>query len=290
MTPNEFQASRKTVQTPSGEISYIEAGEGPAALFVHGFPLNSFFWSGALARLGDLRHCLAPDLMGLGYTRRDPKAQLDFASQAQMLLEFMDALEIHHADLVSNDSGTAIVQILTATAPDRVRSLCLTNGDTHDNYPPEAFKAAYDLAVAGQLADALAVMLDQPELARSEAALGRSFQFPDRLSVDVLGVYLSPLTSTDARRNDTNQYIAAMDSRQMLAVEDKLKALEIPVLVVWGDDDVFFSTSWGRRLVDTFPRSRLEILEGARLFFPAERPEEFCALLREHWSSIPYNR
>jgi hypothetical protein len=40
MTPQQFNTNRKTVQTPSGTISYVEYGKGPVALFVHGVLLS----------------------------------------------------------------------------------------------------------------------------------------------------------------------------------------------------------------------------------------------------------
>src|SRR5215813_14048055 len=35
---------KRSIQTPSGRISYIEQGKGPVALFVHGVLLNGHLW------------------------------------------------------------------------------------------------------------------------------------------------------------------------------------------------------------------------------------------------------
>ena len=55
MTPQQFNTNRKTVQTPSGTISYVEYGKGPVALFVHGVLLNSYLWRHQLATLSSTR-------------------------------------------------------------------------------------------------------------------------------------------------------------------------------------------------------------------------------------------
>ncbi len=68
MDAKAFHASRRFLQTSFGRIAYIERGTGDVALFLHGFPLNSFQWRGALDRLSSHRRCIAPDFMGLGYT------------------------------------------------------------------------------------------------------------------------------------------------------------------------------------------------------------------------------
>src|SRR5579875_430704 len=112
MTPDEFHKSRKTLKTPSGAISFVERGAGPVALFIHGVPLNGYHWRHALGATSDLRRCVAPDLMGLGYTSVGVGQDLSFESQARMLFQFLDALGVDRVDLVGNDSGGAIAQIM----------------------------------------------------------------------------------------------------------------------------------------------------------------------------------
>src|ERR1700736_4818855 len=63
-----YDKERRFAQTTFGRIAYIDRGTGPAALFLHGFPLSSFQWRGAIDRLSAQRRCLAPDSMGLGHT------------------------------------------------------------------------------------------------------------------------------------------------------------------------------------------------------------------------------
>jgi pimeloyl-ACP methyl ester carboxylesterase len=278
--------SRKTVDTPSGRISYVETGGGPAALFVHGVPLNGYHWRYALEGLADLRRCLAPDLMGLGYSEVGPEQPLDFDAQALMLLRFLDALRVEAVDLVGNDSGGAVAQILATRAPHRIRSLTLTNCDTHDNWPPEAFLPIVDLGKAGRFGHALADLLAHPEAARSLQGLGVGFEFPERLTEEVLAVYLTPVTATQERRSQISRYVAAQDCAQTVRIEERLKALDTPTLIVWADSDAFFPVRWAHWLARTIPGTRkVAILKGAKLFFPEERPDAFRALVREHWQA-----
>lgn len=64
-----YRRSRRFAELPVSRVAYAERGRGPAALFVHGFPLNGFQWRGALERLHMRRRCIAPDVMGMGFTR-----------------------------------------------------------------------------------------------------------------------------------------------------------------------------------------------------------------------------
>src|SRR5882757_10204811 len=122
-----------SVETPSGHISYASAGSGPVALFVHGVPLNKHLWRHQLAKLSDIRRCIAVDLLAHGETEIAPNQDVSVTANAEMLKQFLDALKIDQVDLVGNDSGGGIAQIFAALNPERVRSLTLTDCDTHDN-------------------------------------------------------------------------------------------------------------------------------------------------------------
>ena len=116
-------ATRHSVQTPSGLISYVEQGQGPVALFVHGVLLNGHLWRHQLAHLSDIRRCIAPDLLAHGGTEVTKGGDVSVTANARMILEFLDALGIDQVDLVGNDSGGGIAQIFAARNPSRVRSL-----------------------------------------------------------------------------------------------------------------------------------------------------------------------
>src|SRR5262245_26837209 len=97
-------AQKGNVQTKSGNIAYVEQGEGPVALFVHGVLLNKHLWRKQLAALGDVRRCIAADLLAHGDTEISPDQDVSVTANAEMLREFLDALGIDKADIVANDS------------------------------------------------------------------------------------------------------------------------------------------------------------------------------------------
>src|SRR4030088_2592269 len=155
MNDKQGTSTMRHVETPSGRISYVEAGSGPVALFVHGVLLNKHLWRHQLSGLSDIRRCIAVDLLAHGDTEIEPNKDVSVTANANMLREALDALGIDQIDLVGNDSGGGIAQIFTAHHPQRVRSLTLTNCDAHDNWPPDAFKPFLAMAAAGGLPDTL---------------------------------------------------------------------------------------------------------------------------------------
>src|SRR6516225_2891925 len=173
---------KRSVQTASGRISYTEEGVGSVALFVHGVLLNGYLWRHQLADLCDIRRNIAVDLLAHGDTEIAPDQDVSVTANAKMLKEFLDALPIDQVDLVGNDSGGGIAQIFAATYPERVRSLTLTDCDTHDNWPPEAFKPFLAMAANGGLRRTLEAMLADKNVYRSPQALAPAYEDVSQVS------------------------------------------------------------------------------------------------------------
>jgi pimeloyl-ACP methyl ester carboxylesterase len=284
METTQALAVRHSVQLPSGRISYLEQGSGAVALFVHGVLLNGYLWRNQLAGLSDIRRSIAVDLLAHGDTEIAPGQDLSVTANAKMLKEFVDALKIDQVDLVGNDSGAGIAQIFAALYPQHIRSLVLTNGDCHDNWPPEAFKPFLAMAAAGGLEKTLNAMLSDKSVYRSQQALGPAYERPDRISDETIEKYLRPLVRSQARTRDFERFLAAFDNKHTLDVERQLNALRAPTLIVWGTDDIYFPVKWSHWLSENIPGTRRRVeFEGARIFFPEERWQDFNEELREHW-------
>lgn len=151
-----------------------------------------------------------------------------------MLKEVLDALQIDRVDLIGNDSGGGIVQIFAALNPERVRTLTLTNCDTHDNRPPEAFKSFVEMVKAGRLRDTLNAMLADKAIFRSPGALGLAYEQPETVTDEDIETYLRPLVRSWQRTHDLERFVAAFDNKHTVAIEPRLRQLQAPTLIVWG--------------------------------------------------------
>jgi haloalkane dehalogenase len=289
MTTAEFHASRRFVETRFGRIAYVERGSGAVALFLHGLPLNGFHWRGAIARLSASRRCVAPDFLGLGYTETRPDQDLGPTAQADMIAAVLDALSIDAVDILANDSGGAVAQLLVARHPARVRTLLLTNCDVHTNSPPKSLAEAMEAARKGVLADVLARHLSDKAFARSpEGLFGVCYANPADLTDEAIDCYLTPLLSSTTRRSQLHGYMIAFEPNPLPAIEATLKRCAAPVRIVWATADVHFDVSWAEWLNRTFPGSRgVRRVEGAKLFFPEEMPQLIADEALTLWAPAP---
>jgi hypothetical protein len=87
MSSQQTQITGHSVETPSGRISYATAGTGPVALFVHGVLLNKHLWRHQLAKLSDIRHCIAVDLLAHGETEITPNQDVSVDNNHTRVVE-----------------------------------------------------------------------------------------------------------------------------------------------------------------------------------------------------------
>ena len=288
-----FHASRRFAEVKSGRIAYFEKGQGPAALFVHGVPLNGYHWRHVIDRVQHRRRCIAIDLMGLGYSEIAPSQDVSFTAQARMIAEVLDATGIEQVDLVGNDSGGAIAQIFAANYPGRLNSLILTNADVHDGWPPPQVLPLMERARNGTLAGIFQPLLERPDLARERYGRGepvplfRSYADPSVLTDEVIRLYLQPLLSSKHRIEAFQRYWLGFDNKHTVAIYPALKTLQVPTLIVWGLKDFFFDKKWAYWLKDTIPGAKRVVeVEDARLFFPEDRPDTLAAPMLEFWDEL----
>jgi pimeloyl-ACP methyl ester carboxylesterase len=287
MELHELDAHRHSVQTRSGEVSYVDVGTGPAALFVHGLATSAYLWRNVIEPLAGQRRCIAIDLPAHGQSPVTAEQDVSIAALARLIADFCDVLGLDRVDLVANDTGGAVAQVFAARNPQRLATLTLTNCDTSDNLPPEAFKPTVELAAAGALAPSAVALLDSIDAAR-DLVFGPGYEHPELLAPETVRAYLEPCFGTLDRARQFERMIVALDADDLRAVEPQLKALTVPTLLVWGTGDSFFDVSWAHWLRDTIPGvTRLVTLDGARLFFPDERPAELARELGRHWSEQP---
>jgi len=120
------QLEDKFVAVDGLKIRYLEQGQGPAVLLLHGASLGSSA-DMFLRNIGPLAangfRVIAYDQPGFGLSDDPPDWGIGFRSK--FILQFMDALGIERAALVGHSQAGAMAVELALTHPDRVRSVAV---------------------------------------------------------------------------------------------------------------------------------------------------------------------
>ena len=143
-----------------------------------------------------------------------------------------------------------------------------------------------ELAAAGNLAPSAVAMFGNLDTA-AQVSFGSAYEHLDRVDRDVIRSYLEPCLGTMERARQFGRLLVALDAGDLEAVTPQLRELTVPTLVVWGTGDTFFDVSWACWLRDTIPGvTRVVTVDGARLFFPDERPVDLVPHLEQHWAAV----
>jgi haloalkane dehalogenase len=100
---------RRRVEVLDTEISYIDVGQGEPVVFLHGNPTWSYQWRNIIPHISPHRRCLAPDLVGMGWSGKSPTNAYRFVDQARYMDAWFEALQLtKNVTLVVHDWGAAI--------------------------------------------------------------------------------------------------------------------------------------------------------------------------------------
>jgi pimeloyl-ACP methyl ester carboxylesterase len=128
MTDTERPELGGTVDAGGVKTNYLEAGQGPAVVLIHGSgPGVTAYanWRLVVAALGERFHVIAPDMAGFGFTERPDNVSYGVDLWAAQVVGLLDALDIRQASLVGNSFGGAIALRVATLHPDRVDKLVL---------------------------------------------------------------------------------------------------------------------------------------------------------------------
>ena len=285
----DYKAQLETITTDHGEFSYVDVGAGQPVLFVHGLFVSGYMWSPTIAELRGERRCIAYNLPHHGGTRVPDDHDLSVEANAEMLEAFCEALELDRFDLVANDTGGAFAQALAVRRPDLLRSLTLTNCEARDVMPSqnELAQLVGSLAEQGQLAPALKAGYDDLDAAR-QGPFAAPYQWPERFSDDDLRGIMEPHQASVEAARKLELFIGALSADQLVALEPRLRELEVPTQCVWGTGDDIFPLELAHWLRDTIPGCREVVeIDGGKLFWPFERGPDLAGALRRHWAALP---
>jgi pimeloyl-ACP methyl ester carboxylesterase len=266
----------QTITLGERTIRYHDIGTGPVLVFVHGILVNSGLWRDVIAELAPRFRCIAPDLpLGAHSIAMPPGADQSPLGVAQLIADFIAALDLNDVTLVGNDTGGALCQLVITRHPARISGLVLTNCDAFEAFFPAVFglfsagPRYFGQAFADTLARLLRFRIAQRLLLATVAR--RSF------STAELDAVFTPFLTDPAIRRDVTLFLARVTNRLTLDAARQFAGFTHPVLLVWAKNDLLFTRSLARRLAAAFPNARLEFVSRSRAFVPEDQP----ALLAE---------
>lgn len=237
----------KKITTPRLQFHYREQGQadGLPMLLVHGSFGSSRWWEPFLQILPEEIHAIAIDLRGCGQSEQPPTGYM-IEEQAEDLWSFVTAIGWDEFDLVGHASGAAIAVEFTLNHPNLVNMLALV-----DPAPIEgAFTPLEVILVLEQLKE------DEALLRQALASLMPTYPIDDPAHASFFAQLVA-----DAQQMAPAAFTALAESLNQWNRFSEAKALTLPTLLVWGDQDHIVSRDAMTRSLIAIPgANNLEVL------------------------------
>ena len=253
------------------ELVYDDVGTGLPVLWVHGFPLNRSYWDPQTSALLDHSRCIAPDLRGFGESTAAPPWSMD--QYADDMAGLLDNLGIRQAVVAGLSMGGYVAFALWRRHRARVRALILADTRAGADSDEGRRKRRETIALAreegsGAVADAQVTGL-----------VGRTTRERHPQVVQHLRQILAS-APVDGIVGATEAMMERPDSTPLLAT------IDVPTLVVVGEEDVVTPPSEARLMHAAIRGSRLETIARAGHASSFERPAAFNHVVGEFLAQL----
>ena len=268
MESSKGTSSLHTVQLPQGPVQYRDVGEGPTLLFVHGFLVNGEMWCKVYKPLSYHFRCVVPTLPLGGHSLPVCEdADLSPPGIAQLMDDFMVALELEEVTIIACDTGGAFTQLLAVHHPERVSRLVLTNCDAFEHFVPPILRPFVTLFQIPGGASFFGFTLQLRFVQKLLYALLAHAKLEPHIGDSYFGSFIR---KPEIRR-DAKKVALGVSNRYTLDAAERFSEFRKPVLVVWGQDDRLFV--FGERLANAFPDARLKRVADSKTFVSEDQPE-----------------
>jgi pimeloyl-ACP methyl ester carboxylesterase len=254
-------------------VHYKQAGSGePYIILMHGFGASIFSWRNVIEPLGEFGTVIAYDRPASGLTDRPWKQTwhgmdpYGVDGQVEMLVTLMNSLNIPKAILVGNSAGGTIATYTALEYPERVQGIIEVDAAIYQQGNP--------------IPSGLRWLLFTPEADRIGPLLARSVQKwgvdflhsawhnPNLITPEILAGYQKPLHIA----NWDKGLFELIRVPTIGSLVPRLKEIQIPTLVITGDDDRIVPTQSSKQLAAEISQAMLIIIPNCGHLPQEEQP------------------
>jgi pimeloyl-ACP methyl ester carboxylesterase len=264
----------KFVEIDGYDVHYKEYGEqnSQVLILLHGFGSHIYTWDKVIEPLGEKYHVIAFDRPSFGLTERafDTKENIYSTDyHIDLIKKIMDKKNIKKATLIGNSAGGTLSLNFYFRYPELVEKLILVDAAVYEGGgSPEFIKPLLYIPQINYLGPEISSIF----LENSSYDFLRSAYCDDsKVTEKVISEYKKPLLLKGYKR----AFWEFIKGSKNYEIVERLDEIEIPTLVITGDNDVIVPTEQSIRLSKEIEGSELVILEKTGHLPQEEKPEEF---------------
>lgn len=275
-------------QVNNMRVFYREAGpkDAPILLLPHGYPCSSFQYRNLMVLLADRWRLIAPDFPGFGNSDTPEAFDYTFDGYAVFLKSFSESLHIDKYSLYLHDYGSQIGLRLAMSAPEKIDSLIIQNGDIYE----DALGPKYD-GLKEYWANPSAENHKKLEDAVSKEGFRDEFigetdaKLHDRFTPDLWTLAAEQLLTPERQKIMVGLMEGLKQNLEwMPKAQAYLREYQPPTLIVWGPQDGYMPEKSAKAYLRDLPNAEVHLLSGGHWLLETHL-DEVSALVRHFMSS-----
>lgn len=272
----------RSVELHKDTLRYVDIGDGPPVVLVHGLIGSHLSWGTQLERLSTKHRVIAPDLFGHGASDK-PSGDYSLSSHAATIRDLMDHLGIDSAALVGHSLGGGIVMQFIYLFPERVDNLTLVSSG---GLGPEVSLLLKAATLPGS---ELVLPLVASDWFRrnAEGALSQLSRLglPVKPGASMAETWRAFKSVSDRSTREaflaSSRAVVGPRGQTVSAKQHFEKFESIPSLLVWGAKDRMIPAKHADNIRREVPNSQVEIFPDAGHFPQLDEPDFFFRRLDE---------
>jgi pimeloyl-ACP methyl ester carboxylesterase len=286
-SPEPVPVASRQVLAGGARCHFLEAGEGPPVLLLHGTAIDSaeLSYGPAMPTLGQGHRVLALDWPGYGRSER-PSVNLTIGGYVELLVAFMETQRVERAHVAGFSMGGAVALGLALRAPERVATLTMIGSYGLDAGLPVPL-LPYLAMRAPLLRPGVVWALRRSRLLTRQVLTRVVFSNPKRVTRDLVADVHRQLRAPEAERSFVAWLRGELRPFSLgTTYADRLAEVEVPTLLLHGRDDRVVSWRKAERAQRLLPDARLVVVPACGHWVPREAPQvfedELTTFVQEH--------
>lgn len=243
-----------TFEWAGRSIVWRAVGHGPAVVLCHGTPFSSEVWRPYADALAADFTVYTWDMPGYGRSSKRPEDPVDFASQAEAFAALLELWSLERPRVIAHDFGAAVSLRTHLTLGVPYASLMLVDPVA---IPPTGSPFFRFVEEHPTVLTELPGFIHEAVVRRYIGGASHP-GFADGELAALAAPWLD-----EAGQAAFYQQIADFDEAYLEEIQRGCPTIEIPVQILWGEQDAWIPAERGRRLAQLIPGAGFELIPGA---------------------------